>query len=219
MKFIQAIMPALLRRSLLSTGPLLGLALCLALLAPACGKKAAKTTPPVLVPSIESAPQPEPEPQPAAEPEAPANPAAPDHAPQPELQKPRPKPHKPPVRKPLPPAVVEAPKPEPSKVEPKPEPTQPEASHTTTPDTSSQITAAVPRSAVQSQTQSTEQLLHSSEAKLAGLNRPLDQSEQAMASQARNYIAQSNEALHEGEVERAYNLAVKASLLAAELAK
>jgi len=40
-----------------------------------------------------------------------------------------------------------------------------------------------------------------------------------MASQARNYITQSNEAMQQGEVERAYNLAVKASLLAEELTK
>ena len=40
-----------------------------------------------------------------------------------------------------------------------------------------------------------------------------------MAQQARNYIAQSSEAMHAGDIERAYNLAMKASLLANELAK
>ncbi len=40
-----------------------------------------------------------------------------------------------------------------------------------------------------------------------------------MLRQARNYIAQSNQALQAGDIERAYNLAVKASLLANELAK
>ena len=72
---------------------------------------------------------------------------------------------------------------------------------------------------MQSQTQTTEQLLRSSEAKLATLGRSLSASEQAMQRQARNYIAQSNEAVRAGDIERAYNLAVKASLLANELAK
>ena len=77
----------------------------------------------------------------------------------------------------------------------------------------------MPRAAVQSETQTTEQLLRSSEAKLATLGRSLSASEQAMQQQARNYIAQSNEAVRAGDIERAYNLAVKASLLANELAK
>ena len=168
-------------------------ALCLALLAAGCEKKIVKTTPPVLVPSIESSPQVvvEPQPEPAA-----AIPTPPAAAPEPDVQKPRPKPRK---------AIVRAKPAEP----PKP----------AGPDSSVQITAAAPRSAVQSQTQNTEQLLRSSESKLAGLNRPLNGSEQSMANQARNYISQSHQAMQEGEIERAYNLAVKASLLAAELAK
>jgi hypothetical protein len=82
-----------------------------------------------------------------------------------------------------------------------------------------QITADVPRAAVQSQTQNTEQLLRNSEVRLAGIIRALSESEQGMLRQARNYIAQSNQALRSGEIERAYNLAVKASLLTNELTK
>jgi hypothetical protein len=77
----------------------------------------------------------------------------------------------------------------------------------------------VPRAAVQTQRQNTERLLHSSENKLASVTRGLSDGEQGMLRQARNYIAQSNQALQSGDVERAYNLAVKASLLANELAK
>jgi outer membrane biosynthesis protein TonB len=192
---------------------LIAAAFCLALLLPACSKKAAKTTPPVLVPSIQTEPltpaEPEPE-QPTAATAAPEpeNPPAPTPD---EAQKPKPKPRKPVARKPATPAI-EAPKPEPAKVDtPAPAPAAP--------TTSVQITADVPRAAVQSQTQTTEQLLRSSEAKLASLARSLNESEQAMQRQARNYIAQSNEAVRAGDIERAYNLAVKASLLANELAK
>ncbi|MGC2210094.1 MAG: hypothetical protein WA532_08260 [Candidatus Korobacteraceae bacterium] len=203
-------------RSLIPPRTLIGAALCLALLLPACDKKAAKTTPPVLVPSIETEPQTTTAPQPSSAPAASAEPA-PENPPaaQPEeAQKPKPKPHKPVVaRKPATP-TIEAPKPEPAKAEtPTPAPAP------AAPTTSVQITADVPRAAVQSQTETTQQLLRSSEAKLATLGRDLSPSEQAMQSQARNYISQSNEAVRAGDIERAYNLAVKASLLANELAK
>jgi hypothetical protein len=82
-----------------------------------------------------------------------------------------------------------------------------------------QITADVPRAAVQSQKQNTEQLLRNSEGRLSRINRNLSESEQGMLRQARNYIAQSNQALQGGDVERAYNLAVKANLLSNELVK
>ncbi len=82
-----------------------------------------------------------------------------------------------------------------------------------------QITADVPRAAVQTQRQNTQNLLYSSTAKLGSITRSLSEPEQGMMRQARNYISQSNEALQSGDVERAYNLAVKASLLANELAK
>ena len=184
-------------------------ALCFALLAVGCGKKVVRTsTPPVLVPSIELSPQPSPEPQPEPSAAIPTPPATPE----PDSQKPKPKPRK---------TVVRAPAPKPAET-PKPEPAKPEIAKPAEPpkpDTSVQITAAVPSSAVHSQTQNTEQLLRSSESKLSGISRAMSESEQSMAKQARNYIAQSRQAIQEGEIERAYNLAVKANLLAQELAK
>jgi hypothetical protein len=207
-------MPVLHFRPFIPARTLIAIALCLALLAPACGKKTVKTIPPVLVPSIETEPQPAVEPQqPAAEENTnPAPENVPASPPQSESasEKPKPKRRKPVARKSAPPAPAEAAKPE----APKSEPPKPAA-----PDTSVQITADVPRDAVQSQTQTTAQLLRSSETKLASLGRTLSESEQAMQRQARNYIAQSNEAVRAGDIERAYNLAVKASLLANELAK
>jgi hypothetical protein len=87
------------------------------------------------------------------------------------------------------------------------------------PNNSVQITVDVPRAAVQSQRQNTDQLLRNSEGKLGHINRTLSDSEQGMLRQARNYITQSNQALQGGDIERAYNLAVKANLLANELSK
>jgi hypothetical protein len=190
----------------------LGVALGVALLAAGCTQKPARTTPPVLVPSIEI-------PQPAAPSQNPpdANPnatpqSAPPETPQQNTQRPKPKPRKPVARRPLQPPAQPAPT-APSEP-PKPEPAKPAS-----PDPSVQITADVPRAAVQSQKQNTEQLLRNSDGKLSHINRNLSDSEQGMLRQARNYILQSNQALQGGDIERAYNLAVKANLLANELAK
>ena len=208
-------MPAPGFRPFIPARTLIGVALGLALLAPACGKKAVKSTPPVLVPSIETQPQPTAEPPKAEWSTNPTPETVPASPPQPEAQTPKPKPRKPVARKAAPPAATETPKAE----TPKAEPAKAETPKPAEPDRSVQITADVPRAAVQSQTQNTEQLLRSSEAKLASLGRSLNESEQAMQRQARNYIAQANEAVRAGDIERAYNLAVKASLLANELAK
>lgn len=183
--------------------------LSLALLASGCGKKPVKTVPAVLVPTIESQPQPSPQDSKNTTPDTQAVPLdTPASLPAQNEQKPKPKPRKPIPRKPAQPtqpAVTETPKPEP----PKP----------TAPDQSVQITADVPRAAVQSQRQNTEQLIRNSEGKLSRINRSLSDSEQGMLRQARNYISQSNQALQGGDIERAYNLAVKANLLSSELAK
>jgi len=202
---------------LISTGSLTGVALCLVLLASGCQKKPVHSVPTVLVPSIETQPQPAPPQNPPDE-KATATPeTAPANTPRPDEQKAKPKPRntKPVTRKPAQPSqpapvITEVPKPEPAK----PDPAKPAV-----PDNSVQITADVPRAAVQSQKQNTENLLRNSEGKLGQISRRLTDGEQGMLRQARNYIAQSNQALQGGDVERAYNLAVKANLLANELAK
>jgi outer membrane biosynthesis protein TonB len=189
-------------------------ALALVLLAPACHKRTATTTPKVLVPSIETEPRPQPETatQPPVGP-IPLPEAEPPEAPPEAAKKPTRKPHKPSPSKPA--AVkAETPKTEPAKAEK--EKTASEAGKS---GSATQITAEVPPAAAQSKTQNTAQLLQRSEAKLAGLGSSLNESEQAMAQQARSYIDQSGEALRAGDIERAYNLAMKASLLANELAK
>ncbi len=200
-------MPALGSLSLISPRTLAGVALCFTLIVAGCAHKAPKATPPVLVPSIEVQPLPAPASQPApSENTTTPPPEPPAEAPQQNAQKPKPKPRKPAPHKPAQPAPSEPAKSEPAK---------PPAA----PSSSVQITADVPRAAVQSQKQNTEQLLRSSTAKLDHITRSLSDGEQGMAQQARNYIAQSSQALQSGDIERAYILAVKASLLANELAK
>ncbi len=198
-----------LQARILSTSALTGLALCLAFATTGCEKKPARTVPTVLVPTIETQPNPAPPQQKPANEETTPPLTAPVSAPPQDEQKPRPKPRKPVVRKPpvqpAQPAQAEAPKTESAKP--------------VVPDSSVQITADVPRAAVQSQKQNTEQLLRNSEGKLSHINHSLSEGEQAMLRQAKNYIAQSNQALQGGDIERAYNLAVKANLLSSELAK
>lgn len=198
-------------QALITSRTLTGVALCFALLGAGCATKPARTTPPVLVPSIEI-PQPAPASQSPTDENTNAAPqTAPPETPQHEAQKPRPRPRKPIARKPPQPA-------QPGQSVPSEAP-KTETAKPSVPDPSVQITADVPRAAVQSQKQNTEQLLRNSDGKLSRVNRPLSESEQGMMRQARNYIAQSNQALQGGDIERAYNLAVKANLLANELAK
>lgn len=83
------------------------------------------------------------------------------------------------------------------------------------PDVQVQIAAQAP----QGTAQNTEQLLQVAEGNLRKVTRQLSDGEEAMLRQARNYIAQSRSASQEGDLERAYNLAMKASLLSGELAK
>ena len=67
---------------------------------------------------------------------------------------------------------------------------------------------------------STKQLLASSDANLKKISgRQLNESQQDTARQVKSYMEQANAAEKDGDVQRAYNLAVKANLLSAELAK
>lgn len=65
----------------------------------------------------------------------------------------------------------------------------------------------------------TEALLTSSERDVATLNRALSTDEQAIVRHIRSYVDESRQALKVGDVDRAYNLAVKAHLLSDSLKK
>ncbi len=79
--------------------------------------------------------------------------------------------------------------------------------------------AAVTNQQVVWQKQTTTELLDTTEKDLKGLNHGLSHDEEAMLTQIKSYIAQSRSATKDGDFERAYNLAVKAHLLADALIK
>jgi outer membrane biosynthesis protein TonB len=82
-----------------------------------------------------------------------------------------------------------------------------------------QVTASVSQNDALHQRVDTQQLLDSTEATLRGLNRSLSEDEQAVVAHIRSYIQQSKNASSDGDLERAYNLAVKAHLLSDGLVK
>jgi hypothetical protein len=82
-----------------------------------------------------------------------------------------------------------------------------------------QIFADLPPATAQNQRRDTESLLQTAESNLKRVTRTLNDDEQTMVRQTRNYITQSRTAMQDGDYQRAYNLAVKAKLLSAELAK
>jgi hypothetical protein len=70
------------------------------------------------------------------------------------------------------------------------------------------------------QTEATKKLLTDTDANLKKVSgRQLTESDQDTVKQIQTYMDEANEATKGGEVQRAYNLAVKAKLLSAELAK
>jgi hypothetical protein len=72
---------------------------------------------------------------------------------------------------------------------------------------------------VSHQIESTNQLLGASDANLKkALGRQLSAPQQETVRQIRSYMDQAEAARGEGDVQRAYNLALKAKLLSAELA-
>jgi outer membrane biosynthesis protein TonB len=123
----------------------------------------------------------------------------------------KPKPQKNSTRKP-PAAAKQAP---PAQPAPQAQSSPPKSPATGSSDNQAQIAAQVP----QGTAQNTEQLLQSAEGNLRKVTRQLSDGEQAMLRQVRTYIAQSRSASQDGDLERAYNLAMKANLLSGELAK
>ncbi len=155
----------------------------------------------------EPVPQPQPLPQPSPQP-----------LPQPQ----------PPATTTQKPATASIPKPKPRKHVAK-KPTQPapapsEKSRTTVKEggdlaPSGQLSAGIPQDEASRQRQSAAQLRQSTETNLRGLTRNLSSDEQSMVQQIRTYLAQSRTADNDGDIERSYNLALKAHLLSEGLIK
>ena len=126
------------------------------------------------------------------------------------LEQPAPKPRQRVNRKPAPPkkTVVEnTPPPAPA---PQPAPAQQQQGS---------LTASVSHGDALHQKVDTQQLIDATENNLRGVNRTLSDEEQVMVAHIRSYIQQSKNATTDGDLERAYNLALKARLLSDELVK
>lgn len=162
-------------------------------------RKKKPAPPPAIPPTIEKRPKidiPQPQPVPPPNPEP-----TPTPEPTPPPPKPKPKHNKPPKRVVVPPTQPET----------TPEPNKP------APDAS--INAPMTNAQAEHQKQQTSNLLGSAESNLSNIHRSLNNDEQQMVAQIRNYIAQSRKAMTDGDLERAYNLANKANLLSSELSK
>ncbi|HYE26365.1 MAG TPA: hypothetical protein VEG32_14325 [Clostridia bacterium] len=180
---------------------MLAIALVSVLAAGGCKKK--KPPLPVAQPPIIAEPQPQPEPPAVITP--PVTTAPPATATAPPASKPKPKPRTP-TRKPAPSVA-------------KPSPAKPPLPEKPPSEDSITISANTNTDAAYVQRNETEQLLQSSEYNLRRINRTLNDGEQSMVHQVRNFITQSRLAMQDGDLERAYNLAVKANLLSGEIAK
>lgn len=100
----------------------------------------------------------------------------------------------------------------------------PEPAPATTPTTpqqqqQGQLTASVSHNDALQQKVDTQQLIDATENNLRGLTRSLSNDEQVMVAHIRSYMQQSKNAITDGDLERAYNLALKAHLLSDELVK
>jgi len=88
-----------------------------------------------------------------------------------------------------------------------------------TADPTVDLSPGLTRQQASSQTESTNQLLATSDANLKKISgRQLSANQQDTVKQIKNYIEQAKTASKGGDVQRAHNLAVKANLLSAELA-
>jgi hypothetical protein len=125
-------------------------------------------------------------------------------------EEPTPKPARKPTRRTPPPkrTVVENEPQEPAPAQP----AQPQQQQ-------GQLTASVSHNDALQQRVDTQQLLDATESNLRGVTRGLSSDEQVMVAHIRSYMQQSKTATGDGDLERAYNLALKARLLSDELVK
>ncbi len=197
----------LLRRTLTA-------AALLALLLGASGCKFGKKKPPVpppqataptLKPSLPPSDNPGPPPPIASEPARPL-PTPGEATENAQVQKPAPKPKVHIARKTVPPPPPEPPK---TTVE----------NAGKTPTQQGQLTASVTQGQAIQRRLDTTQLINTTENTLRSITRQLSTDEQAMVQHIRSFIKQSQDATGEGDLERAYNLALKARQLSDELVK
>lgn len=180
-------------------------------------KKPAVPAPQAQAPTVAPQPATQVPPPAASEPNRPQPEAAPPEAtappPSPPVTKPKPKPKRA-KKTPPPPAPAPAPAPAPER------PSRVVVDQGgARPATGPQLSASLPHESAIHQKLSTAQLLEATDYNLKTISRQLTADEQAMMQHIRSYMQQSREATKDGDVERAYNLALKAHLLSDELVK
>ena len=191
-------------------GAVLMLALVILVVLSGCKKKRPQLPRQAQAPTItEPLPQSIPEVT-EAPPEAEAPPTAP---PEETVPKPKPKPRRGRGSKP-----VEKPAPPPPPVQQPPR-TVIQEGGSTPPSQGGELTASISHDSAQHQRMNTAQLLEATEFNLKSVTRALNADEQAVVSHIRSFEQQSRAATAEGDLERAYNLALKAHLLSDELIK
>jgi hypothetical protein len=109
-------------------------------------------------------------------------------------------------------------KPTPATPQPE-EPPRPPAPSAPAQPVAGQLSAALSRDDALNRKFTTTQLLEATETNLRNLTRLLSSDEQAILQHIRSYVQQARSATDMGDVERAYNLALKAHLLSDELVK
>lgn len=200
--------------------PLLSACLMAGLLGSGCSQK----KPVVSVPQTPAAPAPQPSPQPSAEQEQTQQPqtSATQGTPPPEAQTA-------PAQAQPPPATEEktdAAKAKTTKPRTNGKKASSDSSRRTTvkdeaeaPPTTGPISPSLTGTEVAHNQTTIDQLLQSTEATLNGIKRQFSQDELAIVAQIHDYINQSRQAVKGNDLTRAYNLAMKARLLADDLAK
>ena len=81
------------------------------------------------------------------------------------------------------------------------------------------VAAAIPSDKANKQREDTARMVDTTESKLKGLTRQLNDEEKGMRTQIETYLQQSRKATTDGDYERAFNLAKKAEVLADALIK
>ena len=84
---------------------------------------------------------------------------------------------------------------------------------------SNQLSTAMPHDQASDHQRTTQQLLDATDANLRGISRALNADERSMVEQIRAYMQQARDAVKDGDLIRAHNLALKAHLLSDELVK
>jgi len=81
------------------------------------------------------------------------------------------------------------------------------------------VAAAISSDRANKQREDTTRMVDTTENKLKGLSRQLNDEEKSMRTQIETYLQQSRKATADGDYERAFNLAKKAEVLADALIK